>query len=495
LRPTARLLEHAGSSNREKESLLLRDLKLGMNHIDREQLRRNGLLSPRYPTSILQFSACIESVAEAHEIVGVDLMGSTGTMFKIKCEATVEVVASDYELERNSCYRGVSNEVASVLTEEWAVFRSFKDFQAFHKHLKNQVAVSESSGTPGSRLVGAATAAFAAGTIAQGRHRQRQVLIPSLSNATKAVTLAATKKSVLKRKEFLDAYLTHLLGVGNLLNRCSELLLFLGASYPLPPDIAGGVTVSRALDTLGRTEMSRTILEYRDSVNEHTLAFTQSSRTGSAGGTPNVDPDDDIADDSDDFLDSGSKSVRKIDMIPSIKNKIDKVPLALVRNRLFELLRYQFGFENASFLRSRMLAALKTASIAVTSASEFRRTLYKLHTEYVSAEGVARLIRFAVDILWPGGVFFSSAPPLSPEELERASNNAREALHNAFPDQVRAVLGQELTRDGMDILHEMLQNRLVVKSMAYTLFDLIWFEVFPEIGDVLEGGGALDLDG
>jgi hypothetical protein len=157
-------------------------------------------------------------------------------------------------------------------------------------------------------------------------------------------------------------------------------------------------------------------------------------------------------------------------------------------------LRYQFGFENASFIRNRMLVALKTASFAVTSPSEFRRTLYKLHTEHVNSDALAGLIKKLSDLLWPDGVFFQSAPPTSPEELQRQANKAREVLHASFPGELRAILGQELTRDGMDIFHEMLQNRIVVKSMAYMLFDLLWLEVFPEIGDILPCGAALDIE-
>ena len=181
-------------------------------------------------------------------------------------------------------------------------------------------------------------------------------------------------------------------------------------------------------------------------------------------------------------------------MIPTIRNKIDKVPLSQVRNRIFELLRYQFGFENASFVRNRMLAAIKTASFAVTSASEFRRTLYSLHTEHLSTKAVAGLIQMGLDTLWPDGVFFESAPPPSQEELADQARKSKDVLHASFPDALRTVLGQELTKGGLNVLHEMLQNRAVVKSMFYQLFDLLWLEVFPEIADVLQGGAALDVD-
>jgi hypothetical protein len=43
-------------------------------------------------------------------------------------------------------------------------------------------------------------------------------------------------------------------------------------------------------------------------------------------------------------------------------------------------------------------------------------------------------------------------------------------------------------------MHEMLQNRLMVKSIFYILMDLLWLEVFPEIGDVADGNRSLDVE-
>jgi hypothetical protein len=103
-------------------------------------------------------------------------------------------------------------------------------------------------------------------------------------------------------------------------------------------------------------------------------------------------------------------------------------------------------------------------------------------------------MQYAIELIWPDGVFFESSPPTSAEELAEDSRKAKEVLHASFPEQLRAVLGQELTRDGLDIFHEMLQNRLVVKSLSYMLFDLLWLEVFPEIGDVLDCATVLDID-
>jgi hypothetical protein len=42
----------------------LRDLKLGMNNIDKAQLRRNGLLDPRFPTELRGLIATCEGSAQ-----------------------------------------------------------------------------------------------------------------------------------------------------------------------------------------------------------------------------------------------------------------------------------------------------------------------------------------------------------------------------------------------------------------------------------------------
>jgi Sorting nexin C terminal len=503
LKQTAKLLEYATSRSREKQSLLQRDLKLGVNHIDQGQLRRNGLLLPRYPTSILSLSAFVEDVVQSAEMKGVNnIFGTSVTVFRIKCSAKVAIIAADDELEGDFGYRSDSGVLGEIFQEEWIIYRTMKEFQTLHKHLKNEVSAAESSGTASSRLVGAATAAFAVTNAIQvpGRQRQKRILVPSLSQASKAGALGVTRKLNAKRKEILDNYLEYLLTPGHLIGHCTELLLFLGAFYPFPSHARVGVTLQGESDPLGRTEMLRTILKLRpNAVADNAMSIPASYQLMNRGTLPinciqtaesNAD-DEEVIDEGDEL---DEHSVNKIDMIPSIKSKIERVHLSEVRNRLFELLRYQFGFENASFIRNRMLQALKTVSFAVAGPAEFRKMLYKAHLDYINADSIAGWIKKLSSILWPEGVFFSSAPPSTAEELKKQANEAKEALHSSFPAEVRAILGQDLTRDGMDILFEMLQNRMVLKSMAYMLFDLLWLEVFPELGDILTGGVALDID-
>lgn len=494
MKPALKLIEYAGSVSRKKQSVLLRDLKLGVNHIDIDQLRRNALISPRYPTELLNLSAVVEDIVETPDTKGVEIFGASNTVFKLKCAATVAIVAPEEEMLDCENYRTECGSFAETYTEEWVIYRSLKEFQTLHKHLKLQVSATESSGTAGSRLVGAATAAFAATTASIGRTRQRKMLIPSLSQASKAGALGVTKKIIFKRKEILDGYLGYILSPGHLLGRCSELLLFLGASFPLDANVRVSQSIyTPSSDLLGRTEMRRSVLNARSETLLKNVPDKKEKPNASSAASVESHDDENMDEDVDGDLNRKNEGKDDMNNI-AVRNKIDKVRLPLVRTRIFELLRYQFGFENASFARNRLLAALKTASFAVTSAADFRKTLYRLHLEHLNSEAVASLINMLTDILWPNGTFFESSPPQSPDEIREQAQKAKELLHGSFPDQVRAILGSELTKDGLDIFHEMLQNRLVVKSMAYMLFDHLWLEVFPEIGDVLSCGAAIDFD-
>ena len=530
--PTVTLLDYSSSPEREKQSILLRDLKLGINHIDREQLRRNGLLSPRYPTTIQSLTAQIEGATSVREPGhAIPAMAPTVVMFRIRCVAIVEL--SDVEIEEGDTgpYKSPTSD-ARLFREEWTIWRQFRDFSSLHKQLKSQVAQAEQSVSAGARLVGAATAAFSVGGTVGGP-RRRQALIPSLGQATKAAGLGLTKKAIQKRCGITDAYLKYLLSPNHLLNRCSELLLFLGAAYPLPSDVVtDSAPVNPPSDPFGRVDIIRTIhiiermvstrlLRESEDIVEKSVHFRDdgsvsstptgqesvagivsiaSTTTARSSGTRmslkktdnlsmrNVAAENGVIEEQPVKI----SKIKEMEMIPAIKAKIDEVPLSQVRHAIFDLIRYQFDFDNASFFRNRMFAALKTMSFAVTTSGEFRKMLYENHTKHVNAEALAGWIQFTLDMLWPDGVFFSSSPPLSPDEEIELAVKSKSALPDAFPDQIKSVIGQNITQNGLDMLHEMLQNRMVTKSMAYMLFDLLLLEIFPELQDILTCGSALD---
>lgn len=461
LRPTLRLLDFARDRSRDKQEKLMRDLKLGINHISHEQLRRNALVSPRYPTVIQNLQVSVESAMPAKD-ANVNIAGNPqSTVFKIKCVAIVELVNEEISDEVMEQYLTGDRKQAATYKESWVIFRQFKEFQALHKHLKSQVAAAESSGTAGSRLVGAAAAAFTAGSSVQpNRSRHRGAMIPSLGQASKTGALGVTQRSASKRMETLDGYLQHLLEEGNPLNRCPELLMFIGAFYPLAPEVlVARLPISPLNDPLGRAEMSREVLQLAApetpsfSGNSGKAIASDDRATTRKDAAISVSASTSFSEPQGEMQKTIVSSEKVIMTNQAIVNKIDQVSLGQVRSRIFELLSFQFGFENASFFRSRMLSALKTMSFAVTTPGEFRKTLYKTHIEQLSAEAIAYWIGYGTDMLWPDGVFFESSPPLTPEQQEAASNTTRELLHSNFPDQLRTVLGGDLASDGLDILH------------------------------------------
>ena len=90
---------------------------------------------------------------------------------------------------------------------------------------------------------------------------KRKALSPSLNKAVQAGALGATKKCMEKHKEILNDYLSHLLSKRNLLNRCPELLRFVGAYDPLPESVRIQAGVMPDLsDGLGRFELSKSHL-------------------------------------------------------------------------------------------------------------------------------------------------------------------------------------------------------------------------------------------
>lgn len=500
LQPALSLLDHATSKTRGKQSLLLRDLKLGINHIDRDQLRRNGLLNPRYPTKLNQLKATVESSVEVKTPgQNIDLLVTpTTVLYQIRCIAITEYIGC-YDNDNSD---EVSLNYGDLIREEWVVLRPFKDFNTLHKFLKTQVNPSESSAGTGAKLVGAAqglaTAALALGSSSTAADTKRKSLVPSLNQAAKAGALGNTKKSVEKRKEILNGYISHLLSPGNLLNRCPELLRFLGAHDPFPNQVKlnQGVIVGFT-DNLGRCEMKRSLLRASipKNISDHpttTIPVSSTSHNLDLRLEPLVE----------NTSPPSSRKNRKrlknndpakLAMLSAIKSRIEAVKFSQVRGNVFELIRYAFDLDNnANFFRSQMVTALKTMTIAFTSAHSFKKILLDFHLRYVNGKNIAFWIKYVRDLIWPNGILFTSAPPLSKDESDLLANKSRILLREAFPEQLATVLGNEITESGIDIIHEMLQNRLVLKSICYMMYDELIYEITPEMGDVLTSHQVLD---
>jgi len=81
---------------------------------------------------------------------------------------------------------------------------------------------------------------------------------------------------------------------------------------------------------------------------------------------------------------------------------------------------------------------------------------------------------------------------LTRDESEALASTSKILLRESFPDHLTAVLGHEISDNGSDLIHEMLNNRLVLKSMIYMMADTILLEAFPEMSDVLTCSQVLE---
>ncbi len=392
--------------------------------------------------------------------------------------------------------------------EEWTVLRSLKDFTSFHKHIKSQVAQTEHSASTSAKLVGSVSAAL---TIVGGNAanaRQRGPLVPSLAQAVSASTFGI---NVAKRTTLLDQYLKYLVSPKNLISRCPELLTFLGAYTSVFPmdgaDEFGREHITR--EELVTERLKAGIVQVKHGHESESSASDSAAVRAVDEKTAIASPmDARLLDDNFAASALGTRPTSHEQEIgPAEKNenqqnhaarevarlRAGEISLKDVRGSIFQLLTHLFDLGNASFFRSRVISVLKTMSVAVASVQYFQLLLFKTHVNYMNGGWVSRWILFFVDMFWPNGVFYKKEPPMNEQALLGLKRNSKIMLNKMFPDQLRKVLGRH-TDEGLAMLHEMLQNRLVLKSMAYMLMDLVWVEIFPELGDFVTGSECLEKD-
>ncbi|KAL3808582.1 LOW QUALITY PROTEIN: hypothetical protein ACHAXA_004037 [Cyclostephanos tholiformis] len=168
-----------------------------------------------------------------------------------------------------------------------------------------------------------------------------------------------------------------------------------------------------------------------------------------------------------------------------------EISLKDVRWAIFRLLKDVFDLDNASFFHSWVISVVHTMSVAVTNEQYFNRLLFQIHVKYMNGEWVSGWILYFVNLFWPNDVFYKKAPLVSDDESTKLK--FKKMIKKCFPDQLRTVLGKH-TDNGLDMLHEMLQNRMVLKSMAYMMLDLVLAEVFPELNDFVTCAESLGKD-
>ena len=524
LQPTLTLLSYANRRGLKGESTLQRDLHFGINQtIDCGQLRRNGILNPRYPTILRGLNTKVEDVVEMKGASDFDLLGSPLFLFRIRCTAIAEYVGEGDDDEYAAIRVDESPDEMKgrvsrprYFREEWTVLRSLRDFTVFHKHIKGQVAPLEHSASTSAKLVGSVSAAFTiVGGNATVNERERGPLVPSLFQATKAGNIGVSTKKVMERRmTLLDQYLKYLISPTNMLSRCPELLAFLGACTPVSPTFVS----DKGPDEYGREDITCVEL-VSESLKAGVVQVKKGNQTNvstctvgnrSAGDNASAKGSPSEAESSDDGKSTSASETVGVILEPAkpiekeqnqpnhaamemARIRAGELSLKDVRRGIFQLLKDLFDLDNASFFRSRVISVIRTMSVAVTSEQYFNRLLFQIHVKYMNGAWVSGWILYFVDMFWPNDVFYKKEPPTSDEESTNLKRESKKMIEKCFPDQLRTVLGRH-TDDGLDMLHEMLQNRMVLRSMGYMILDLVLSEVFPELNDFVTCAESLGKD-
>ncbi|GMH57490.1 hypothetical protein TrST_g3950 [Triparma strigata] len=482
--PTIAMLTYATSKGGGEQ--LVRDLgRPGLNgcRVSLDELKAMGVYKE---SGMLNLECTVEGVVK--QTSGGEMFAKPVILYRL----------------RVGCERR-EGEDGRVVREEWIIMRRYNDFVSLHKKLKGQLTEHNPKGKLLTALEGSGTG-------------QRMRLLPALppKKSLNAMGVGGGTKFLEQRGRKLGNYLKYLLNRRHVLWSSAELVDFLCASDSIGRDAEG------VEDDWGRTEGSRSVVmmggvgfggskteEMEREMGGDILtnssrivadSLNQSSATVGLVGTAvskssrhvtgmlkkkNKDAPQNAKE-----VEAEGKSKSNTDaramafqaaMAASIKERLKEVSLREVQEGIFDLVKELLSLDKATFLRGRMISVIRGLVNFMTSGSSFHKTLLKLHNQYLTGETISTGVKWVRELLWPKGEFKEAAPPYTLQEkveLEAAVANGLPAL---IPDTLTSVVGDELAEEGAKTLHEMIQNPLVLRSMAYQLLDLLLLEAYPDL--------------
>jgi trimeric autotransporter adhesin len=157
-------------------------------------------------------------------------------------------------------------------------------------------------------------------------------------------------------------------------------------------------------------------------------------------------------------------------------------PMELQRSeaRFFALVSEVFDLESSGWLRRQAVGATRTLLKLLYHGTAANKVA-AAYQNAISVTSVAgQLHHLAHNVLWPGGVLRTSQPARSWAEQRASREEARAALLLALtPTALTSLLGRDAAEGGIVKLHDFLQIPVLVRSLTYTLFDLLLARVFP----------------
>ena len=421
-----------------------------------------------------------------------DILGSTTVEYKLRVRKISQLSHESEEPDKH-------------MLEEWCIFRRFTDFTLLNKHLRSQMA---------EQAVGTKIVQKLPNFITAKPQEEGLPLLPPLNTQGK-VPGTSSNRFIQRRMSDIQLYLDILVSKNHLLRESYEVMRFLAANEPIPKDVENLHLVGGKPDAFGRTELRRNLITCTTTIGEKN---TQGISPGAGGNSSwiatgtetftsgrnasksiNAVGSNDTA-----SLSSSNNSSFKTSSTEQEKSenqygdkateasliaRISEVKLVTFQKVLFEFVSHTFHLDKATFFRSSVVSAIWRVAFVITgtTSAQFTRNLTNWHLKHITGDSLGGIIRSIRQSLWPNGVWYTPSPSLTKEEKKSLEQESRNVIDKLLPDQVhqvKSVLGDEFDK-GIDTLHEMVQNRVVLKSLLYTLLDLLLLEIFPELKDHL----------
>jgi len=179
-------------------------------------------------------------------------------------------------------------------------------------------------------------------------------------------------------------------------------------------------------------------------------------------------------------------------MNASIHQRLKTISSRDVQEGVFNLAKELLSLDKATFLRGRMISVIRGIVNFLTGGSTLHKTLYNLHSAYVTGSNVSGGVKWLRELLWPLGEFAEAAPELTELEKDALADKVFKTLLRLVPESLTSVVGEDLAGEGVHLLFDLLQNETILKSISYQLVDAIVLELYPELQIDLDGLHAVE---
>lgn len=184
---------------------------------------------------------------------------------------------------------------------------------------------------------------------------------------------------------------------------------------------------------------------------------------------------------------SRSSVDRESELLLKARTYMSSRQLSDAKAASYDLIRELFELRNSGWIRRGVLGV--THSIFnISFGGTVVKLLRRVYAQAASLPSLTWLSHWVVDILWPGGQLLPAMqPPTVDEKYERAKL-VRERMMTLFPLLLTSLVGKDSADTGCSKLHLFLQNPVMLRSLAYTLVDLLLARIY---GDLQVHGQAL----